>query len=105
MTATYYEITAYAVNGEQVNLNGDPKKREDLRANNVWDAVSIMSRIPANGWLYWDDAAPEYTLISCIVLRHIEVIPASRNRREIQQVSNLETIERFPTSTRKSERD
>jgi hypothetical protein len=95
---SYYEITAYytrpdGAGPDRISLS---PKREDydwLRADTLWEAVSLLGTLPATGWMHWEEGESEAVTIEWIQLDHHE---QRRTRIGTVQASvhQLETIDR-----------
>ncbi|MFB7858847.1 hypothetical protein [Rhodococcus qingshengii] len=95
--APHYEIETYSAEGEQLSTSSEPGDQWSLLAGSIWDVVSLVSLLPAHGWIHWDDGQSQQFLVGRIVIKHHDV---RKNRRGgINATTNiLETIHRERSS-------
>lgn len=94
-TGSRYELRAYNEDQNQVSLNADPHAHDVWVAKDVWEAVSLLARVPSFGYLHYETETGHETeseVIAHVELVHYEELITSFGTRASLQV--LETITR-----------
>ncbi|MEU9560362.1 hypothetical protein [Streptomyces fumanus] len=89
----WYEVSVYSAGGELLSLSADREAPVQITTEVVWSALAVISAIPAEAWMHWDDGESELERVSKIVLRHYEVKCTARRHKSMTE-HTLEVINR-----------